>query len=105
MLAAAGGVAAVAAEAAALQRRGAARVAPVVMAGQIAVPVALAPLLLGERWSQTAGGTALVVVGLALVTVSSAVLAMSAGSSRLAAGGGEVEDEVGGERQVGDVVS
>ncbi len=53
-LAAAGGVAAIAAESAVLQRRGAARVAPVVLAGQVAVPVALAPLVIGERWG-TAG--------------------------------------------------
>jgi drug/metabolite transporter (DMT)-like permease len=98
-LAAAGGMAAVAAEAAALQRRGAARIAPIVMAGQVALPVALAPLLLGERWSATPGGTALVVLGLVLVVIAGAALAASPSVLAL----GEGEDEVGGERQVGDV--
>jgi drug/metabolite transporter (DMT)-like permease len=71
-LAGGGGVAAVAAESAVLQRRGAARVAPVVLGGQVAVPVTLAPL----------------------------VLASSAGVSRLRVAQGE--HEVGGLREVGD---
>jgi drug/metabolite transporter (DMT)-like permease len=96
-LAAAGGVAAVAAESAVLQRRGAARVAPVVLAGQVAVPVALAPLVIGERW----GNAGVLVCGLALVIAGSALLASSAGVSRLAVGH-EPEDEVGGLREVGD---
>jgi drug/metabolite transporter (DMT)-like permease len=83
-LAGGGGVAALAAETAALQRRGAARVAPIVLGGQVAVPVALAPLLLGERWSATAGGTGLLVVGLVAVVMGSALLAASPGVSRLA---------------------
>jgi drug/metabolite transporter (DMT)-like permease len=90
VLAAAGGVAAIAAESAVLQRRGAARVAPVVLAGQVAVPVALAPLVIGERW----GTPALLVCGLALVIAGSALLASSAGVSRLALG--HPEHEVGG---------
>ncbi|MDX6681518.1 MAG: hypothetical protein QOG94_1557 [Solirubrobacteraceae bacterium] len=96
-LAAAGGVAAVAAESAVLQRRGAARVAPVVLAGQVAVPVALAPLVIGERW----GSPALLACGLALVIAGSAALASSAGVSRLALG--QPEDEVRGGGQVGDL--
>jgi drug/metabolite transporter (DMT)-like permease len=95
-LAGAGGVAAIAAESAVLQRRGAARVAPVVLAGQVAVPVALAPLVIGERW----GDAPLLVCGLALVIAGSAWLASSAGVSRLALG--QSEHEVGGRRQVGD---
>jgi drug/metabolite transporter (DMT)-like permease len=98
LLAAAGGVATLAAESAALQRRGAARIAPVVMAGQVAVPVALAPLLLGERWSATALGAGLLVAGLAAVVISSAVLA---GSPVVLAAEGE--HEVRGGREVGDV--
>ncbi|MDX6678094.1 MAG: hypothetical protein QOE31_2146, partial [Solirubrobacteraceae bacterium] len=62
-LAAAAGIAAIAAESAVLQRRGAARVAPIVLAGQVAVPVVLAPLVLGESW----GSPGLLVCGLALV--------------------------------------
>ena len=97
------GLAALAAETAALQRRGAARVAPVVLGGQVAVPVALAPLLLGERWSATAGGTGLLVVGLLAVVIGSAALAASPGVSRLALGGDEPEDTLGGGGQVGDL--
>jgi drug/metabolite transporter (DMT)-like permease len=96
-LAAAGGVAAIAAESAVLQRRGAARVAPVVLAGQVAVPVALAPLVIGERW----GSPPLLVCGLALVIAGSALLASSAGVSRLALG--QPEHEVGGRGEVGDL--
>jgi drug/metabolite transporter (DMT)-like permease len=97
VLAAAGGIAAIAAESAVLQRRGAARVAPVVLAGQVAVPVALAPLVIGERW----GSPGLLVCGLALVIAGSALLASSAGVSRLALG--QPEHAVGGRGQVGDL--
>jgi drug/metabolite transporter (DMT)-like permease len=97
VLAAAGGIAAVASESAVLQRRGAARVAPVVLAGQVAVPVALAPLVIGERW----GSPALLVCGLALVIAGSALLASSAGVSRLALG--QPEDAVGGRGQLRDL--
>ncbi|MEA2218574.1 MAG: hypothetical protein QOJ35_1200 [Solirubrobacteraceae bacterium] len=96
-LAAACGVAAVAAESAVLQRRGAARVAPIVLAGQVALPVALAPLVIGERWDLPV----LLVCGLALVIAGSALLAASPGVSRLALGQGE--HEVGGGGQVGDL--
>jgi drug/metabolite transporter (DMT)-like permease len=99
LLAAAGGVATLAAESAALQRRGAARIAPVVMAGQVALPVALAPLLLGERWSATPLGAGLLVAGLAGVVISSAVLAAS---PVVLASGGEGKHEVRGGREVGD---
>lgn len=102
-LAGGGGLAAVAAESAALQRRGAARVAPIVLGGQVAVPVILAPVLLGERWSATAAGAGLLVAGLLAVVIASAVLAASPGVSRLVAGGDEGEDAPGGERQVGDL--
>jgi drug/metabolite transporter (DMT)-like permease len=94
-LAGGAGLAALAAESAALQQRGAARVAPVVLGGQIAVPVMLAPLLLGERWSATAGGTGLLVAGLVAVVVGSALLAASPGVSRLAVAGDEPQDESG----------
>ncbi|HEY0344154.1 MAG TPA: hypothetical protein VGC59_05890, partial [Solirubrobacteraceae bacterium] len=88
---------------AALQRRGAARVAPVVLGGQVAVPVILAPLVLGERWSATAGGVGLIAAGLAAVVVGSALLAASEGVSRLAVGGDEAQDEPGRGGQVGDL--
>jgi drug/metabolite transporter (DMT)-like permease len=95
-LAAGGGVAAVAAESAVLQRRGAARVAPTVLAGQVALPVALAPLVIGERW----GSSVVLVCGLALVIAGSALLGSSAGVSRFARD--QAEDEVGGLREVRD---
>jgi drug/metabolite transporter (DMT)-like permease len=102
-LAGAAGLAALATESAALQRRGAARVAPIVLGGQIAVPVVLAPLLLGERWSATAGGTGLLAAGLVAVVIGGALLAASAGVSRFAVGGDEPQDELGGGGQVGDL--
>ncbi len=97
VFAGAGGIAAIAAESAVLQRRGAARVAPVVLAGQVAVPVALAPLVIGERW----GEPGILVCGLALVIAGSALLASSGGVGRLALG--HAEDEIGGRREVGDL--
>jgi drug/metabolite transporter (DMT)-like permease len=100
VLAGAAGVAAVAAESAVLQRRGASRVAPIVLAGQVAMPVVLAPLVIGDRW----GSGGVLVCGLALVIAGSALLAASGGVSRFAtAGTGQVEDEVGGGREVGDL--
>jgi drug/metabolite transporter (DMT)-like permease len=95
VLASAGAVAAIAAESAVLQRRGAARVAPVVLAGQVAVPVALAPLVIGERW----GSPGLLVGGLALVIAGSALLASSAGVDGLIRPAlRQPEHEVGGGR-------
>lgn len=103
-LAGAAGLAALAAESAALQRRGATRVAPIVLGGQVALPVVLAPLLLGERWSATPGGAALLAGGLAAVVTGSAVAASSAASlGRLAGRGGERDDEVGGGGQLGNL--
>jgi drug/metabolite transporter (DMT)-like permease len=96
-LAAAAGIAAIAAESAVLQRRGAARVAPIVLAGQVAVPVVLAPLVLGESW----GSPGLLVCGLALVIAGSGLLASSAGVGRLALG--QPDHEVGGGGQVRDL--
>src|SRR5207247_5666809 len=48
-------------ETSALQTRPATHVAPVVFVVQISVPVLLAPLPSGERWSGTPGGGAVVV--------------------------------------------
>jgi isopentenyl diphosphate isomerase/L-lactate dehydrogenase-like FMN-dependent dehydrogenase len=98
-LAGAAGLASLAAESAALQRRGAARVAPIILGGQVAVPVVLAPVLLGEH----ASGAGLVVAGVAAVVAGSVMLASSPGIGRLAVGGGEGQDAPGGARQVGDL--
>jgi drug/metabolite transporter (DMT)-like permease len=100
-LAGAAGLVSLTAESAALQRRGAARVAPIILGGQVAVPVVLAPLLLGEH----ASGAGLVVAGVAAVVAGSVLLASSPGIGRLAVGGGEGQDEPGGARQVGDLRS
>jgi drug/metabolite transporter (DMT)-like permease len=102
-LAGAGGLAALAAESGALQRRGAARVAPIVLGGQVAVPVVLAPALLGERWGATAAGAGLLAAGLVAVVIGSAALAASPGVSRLAVGDDERQDEPRGGGQVGDL--
>lgn len=96
-LAAAGGIAAVGAESAVLQQRGAARVAPIVLAGQVALPVALAPLVIGERW----GSPVLLMGGLLLVVAGSVALASSGGVGLLALG--QREDEVGGRGEVRDL--
>ncbi len=76
-LAAAAGLLALSAEATALQRSPASVVAPVVLAGQVAIPVLLAPLVAGERWGGTPGGGALLLGGLALVLLSATLLARS----------------------------
>jgi drug/metabolite transporter (DMT)-like permease len=96
VLAGACGLATLASESAALQRNGASHVAPIVLAGQVAVPVALAPLLLDEGWGTTTAGLVALLGGLLTVVVASAALAASPGVSRLAAGRGEGQDEVGG---------
>ncbi|HEX5610943.1 MAG TPA: hypothetical protein VFX45_12725 [Solirubrobacterales bacterium] len=60
-------------EMSALQRRAATHVAPVMFAVQVLVPVALAPLIFGESWSQTPlGGT--VLVAFMLLAVAGTVL-------------------------------
>ena len=97
-LAGVSGLTTLASESAALQRRGASRVAPIVLAGQVAVPVALAPLLLDERWAATPAGAPLLLGGLLAVVIASAALAASPGVSRLAVGTGEGQDGVGGMR-------
>lgn len=77
VLAAAAGLLALAGESTALQRSPASVVAPGVLAGQVAVPVLLAPLVAGESWGQTPGGGALLLGGLAVVVLSAAALARS----------------------------
>lgn len=60
---------------AALQRLPATRVAPAVLAVEVLVPVALAPVVAGEAWRATPGGGVWIVVGLALVTAGIVPLA------------------------------
>jgi len=65
----------------ALAHYAATRVGPVVLVMQIAVPVALAPLVGGERWGGTPLGGGVLVASLAVVAAGAAVL----GSSRAVA--------------------
>ncbi len=87
-LAAGAGLLALTAETTALQRSPATVVAPVVLAGQVAIPVALAPLVAGESWAATPGGGVLVGAGLAVVVAAVAVLARSPAVGRLRQSGG-----------------
>lgn len=87
------------AEMSALQRLAATHVAPVVVAAQVLIPVATAPLLLGERWGDTALGGAVLGAAVLLVAGGAAVLGSSDPvAGRLAARGGPRprEHHVGG---------
>jgi hypothetical protein len=66
----------------ALGRRPATRVAPVMFAVQVVVPVILAPLIFGESWSNTPGGGAGLIV--AILLILSGVIAL-AGSQAVGA--------------------
>jgi drug/metabolite transporter (DMT)-like permease len=78
-------------ESTALQKAPATRVAPVVLALQIAIPVAIAPLVGGESWGSTPLGGAVLVVSLLGVLAGVGLLA----SSRAVAGViAEAESEV-----------
>jgi len=87
------GVLALNAEMSALQRLPAARVAPVILAAQVLVPVIGAWALLGERWGETPLGGALLAAAVLLVGVGAGVL----GSSR------PVRSVLGGRHSAGDV--
>jgi hypothetical protein len=73
-------------EMAALQRVGAARVAAGAFALQVAIPVACAPLLTGERWGATPLGGGAIVAGLALVLGGAARLGTARAVTRLVGG-------------------
>jgi hypothetical protein len=68
---------ALSAEMTALQRVAAARVGPVVLAAQVAVPVALAPLIGRETWERTPAGGLALGAGVAAVAAGAAVLGAS----------------------------
>lgn len=76
-LAIAAGLLGTTAQTGALQRRSAGSVAAVVFSLETVVPVALAPMLFGERWSGSAGGTALRLAGLALAIAGAVDLAVT----------------------------
>lgn len=73
-LGAACGATALTAEMSALQRLRATRVAPVVVAFQVLVPVATGVAFLGESWSATPGGGVLLGAAIAAVVAGAAVL-------------------------------
>ena len=64
-------------ESTALQRAAATRVAPAVLAMQIAIPVLLAPLVGGEPWGSTPLGGAVLALGVLLVATGVAIVASS----------------------------
>ncbi|MDX6583964.1 MAG: hypothetical protein QOI10_3148 [Solirubrobacterales bacterium] len=64
-------------ESSALQRAPATRVAPAVLVLQIAIPVALAPIVGGESWGATPLGGGVLVLALGLLSVGILVLAGS----------------------------
>jgi drug/metabolite transporter (DMT)-like permease len=64
-------------EMSALGRRPATRVAPVMFAVQVVVPVILAPLIFEESWSDTPGGGAALVVSILLILAGVVALAGS----------------------------
>jgi drug/metabolite transporter (DMT)-like permease len=88
---AAAGAAALTAEMSALQRIPATRVAPVILAAQVLVPIVVAALLLGESWAGTPLGGVVLGFGVALVTAGAVVLSASAPVA-------ELEHDVGRER-------
>ncbi len=61
----------------ALQRRPATRVAPVMLAVQVMVPVMLAPLIFGEAWSTTPLGGAVLLVSMLVALAGTVLLAGS----------------------------
>jgi drug/metabolite transporter (DMT)-like permease len=73
-------------ETTALQRIPATKVAPVVLVMQIAIPVLLAPVLVGENWGNTPLGGAVILAGLAAVAAGTFLLASSGAVSDLVAG-------------------
>jgi drug/metabolite transporter (DMT)-like permease len=85
-LAAVAGVLATVSEMSALQRLPATRVAPIVLAFQIAVPVVVVAAVGGEDWGATALGGAVLGAGLLAVVAGAVVLAASRPVSTLIAG-------------------
>jgi drug/metabolite transporter (DMT)-like permease len=67
----------------ALQRLPATRVAPAILAIEVVLPVALAPLAAGESWASTPGGGAAIVAGLAIVMAGTIPLAAAPAVSAL----------------------
>lgn len=71
------------AETSALQVLPATRVGPSVLVLQVIGPVALAPLVLGERWGDTPGGGAVLVIAIAGLAAAAWVLSRAPAAQRL----------------------
>lgn len=99
-LGAACGLLALTAEMSALQRMRATRIAPVVVAFQVLVPVATGLAFLGETWGATPGGGALLAGAVATVVAGASVLAASRTVEEALGAAGE--DHLGGGRQRGE---
>jgi drug/metabolite transporter (DMT)-like permease len=89
-------------ETAALQRLPATRVAPLVLVIQTAVPVVLAPVLLGEDWGSTPLGGVLIAGSLALLGMGAVALATSTAIGVFRAPVEAVEHHGGGGGQLGE---
>lgn len=87
-------------ETAALQRLPATRVAPLVLVIQTAVPVVLAPMLLGEDWGSTALGGAVIAASLVLLGAGAVALAASSAVGAFAAPVDALEHDRGGGGQL-----
>jgi drug/metabolite transporter (DMT)-like permease len=83
-------------ETTALQRAAATRVAPTVLTMQIAIPIAMAPLVGGEGWGSTPAGGAVLAAALVMLVAGVALLG---GAPAVAGVIAESEDGDGGARQ------
>jgi hypothetical protein len=92
------------AEMSALQRVAAARVGPVVLAAQVVIPVALAPVIAGESWARTPGGGLALGAGVVAVAAGAAILGTSSPVRDIVLGraGEPLEDDAGRIRQRGE---
>lgn len=91
------GILALTAEMSALQRLRATQIAPVVVAAQVLIPVAVGLAFLGETWSDTPAGGALLAAATVVVAAGAALLAGSHSVEEIVAAE-PVEDDLGGGR-------
>lgn len=87
---------ALASEMSALQRLAATRVAPLVLAAQVVIPVGLAPVVAHESWGDTPLGGTVLGVAVAIVASAAAVLGASRAVGSLRAERGEAVEDDGG---------
>jgi drug/metabolite transporter (DMT)-like permease len=94
-------VAGLTSEMTALQTVPATRVGPTVLVLQIVGPVALAPVVFGEAWGDSALGGAVLAVAVAAVVAAAAWLLASSPAARSARGEEPLGDDLGGARPGG----